>query len=173
MSKIYYDSCFSHLVVDPIFKWIWKCACTLKFKVFGWLLLMDRLNTRDMMQRPHWIIQDDTCAICNLAQHEDRAIFSLVASLVNGFGTILGYLGPFNRTKPHMRWLKQLGGISVILFSLRLSSLLLGIFGHKGMGRSSEMSNLLLELGEGTLSMTSLFCLIELDVNIKIVYCLG
>ena len=49
-SKIYYESCFSHLVVDPIFKWIWKCACTLKFKVFGWLLLMDRLNTRDMMQ---------------------------------------------------------------------------------------------------------------------------
>mgnify|MGYP000865977159 FL=1 len=73
MSKIYYDSCFSHLVVDPIFKWIWKCACTLKFKVFGWLLLMDRLNTRDMMQRRHWIIQDDTCVLCNLAQHEDRA----------------------------------------------------------------------------------------------------
>ena len=73
MSKIYYDSCFSHLVVDPIFKWIWKCACTLKFKVFGWLLLMDHVNTRDMMQRRHWIIQDDTCVLCNLAQHEDRA----------------------------------------------------------------------------------------------------
>ena len=137
MSKLYYDSCFSHLVVDPIFKWIWKCACRLKFKVFGWILLMDRLNTRDMMQRRHWIIQDDTCVLCNFAQHEDRAHLSLLATLVKGFGTILGYLGPFNRTKPHMRWLKQLGGISVILFSLRLSSLLLGIFGVKGMGRSS------------------------------------
>lgn len=68
MSKIYYDSFFSHLVVDPIFKWIWKCACTLKFKVFGWLLLMDHLNTSDMMQRRQWIIQDDTCVLCNLAQ---------------------------------------------------------------------------------------------------------
>ena len=72
-SKIYYESCFSHLVVDPIFKWIWKCACTLKFKVFGWLLLMDRLNTRDMVQRRHWIIQDDTCVLCHCALHEDRA----------------------------------------------------------------------------------------------------
>ena len=72
-SKIYYLSCFSDNVVDPIFKWIWKCSCTLKFKVFGWLLLMDRLNTRDMMQRRHWIIQDDTCVLCHLASHEDRA----------------------------------------------------------------------------------------------------
>ena len=66
-------SCFSHIVVDPISKWIWKCSCTLKFKVFGRLLLMDRLNTRDMMQRRHWNIQDDTCVMCHSASHEDRA----------------------------------------------------------------------------------------------------
>ena len=69
---MYYESCFSHLVVDPIFKWIWRSACTLKFKVFGWLLLMDRLNTRDMMQCRNWIIQDDSCVLCLCAPHEDR-----------------------------------------------------------------------------------------------------
>ena len=100
-------------------------------------------------------------------------ISSLLVTSAKGFGTMLGYLGLFNRTNPHMRWLNQLGGISVILSSLRLSSLLLGIFGHKGMGRSSEMNNPHLELGEETLSMTSLFCLTGLDVNIKIVYYLG
>ena len=52
-SRIYYLSCFSEIVVDPLLGWIWKCSCTLKIKVFGWLLLMDRLNTRDMMQRRH------------------------------------------------------------------------------------------------------------------------
>ena len=36
-------------------------------------MLMDLLNTRDMMQHRHWIIQDGTCVLCNLAQHEDRA----------------------------------------------------------------------------------------------------
>ena len=79
----------SHLVVDPIFKWIWKCACTLKFKVFGWLLLMDRLNTRDMMQRRQWIIQDDTYVLCNLAQHEDRAHLFFACN----FQRVWNYLG--------------------------------------------------------------------------------
>ena len=41
-------------------------------KFFGWLLLMDRLNTRDMMQRRHWNIQDDTCVLCQSSLHEDR-----------------------------------------------------------------------------------------------------
>ena len=60
------------MIVDPILKWIRQCTCTLKLKVFGWLLLMDRLNTRDMMQRRHWNVQDDTCVLCHLASHEDR-----------------------------------------------------------------------------------------------------
>ena len=71
-SKLYYDFTFSHLGIDPIFKWIWKCSCALKIKVFGWLLLMDRLNTRDMMQRRHWHIQDDTCVLCQSSIHEYR-----------------------------------------------------------------------------------------------------
>lgn len=72
-----------------------------------------------------------------------------------------------------MIWLKQLGRILDTLSSLRWFSLLLGIFGHKGMGKFSGMNNLLLELGEETLYMTSLFYLTGLDVNIKIVLFLG
>ena len=55
----------------------------------------------------------------------------------------------------------------------RLSSLLPGIFGYNGMGRSSEMKNPHFKLGEETLFMTSLFCLTGLDVDIKIGFCLG
>lgn len=47
-AKSFYMMNFEHVQVDPIFKWIWRCACTLKLRVFGWLLLMDRLNTRNM-----------------------------------------------------------------------------------------------------------------------------
>ena len=71
-SRLFYDLNFHHLVVDPILKWIWKCSCTLKLKVFGCLLLMDRLNTRDMMQHRHWNIQDDICVMCHISNHEDR-----------------------------------------------------------------------------------------------------
>ena len=37
----------------------------MKIKVFGWLLLQDRLNTRDMLRRRHYDIGDDfTCLLC-------------------------------------------------------------------------------------------------------------
>ena len=66
-TKAIYDRAHSHIQVDPTLKWIWKCSCTLKLKVFGWILLMGRLNTRDMMKRRHWNVEDDTCALCNTA----------------------------------------------------------------------------------------------------------
>ena len=37
----------------------------MKIKVFGWLLLHDRLNTRDMLWRRHYNIGDDfACLLC-------------------------------------------------------------------------------------------------------------
>src|SRR4051812_46837169 len=35
-------------------------------------MLMDRLNTRDMMKRRHWNVEDDTCVLCNSSSLEDR-----------------------------------------------------------------------------------------------------
>lgn len=34
----------------PLIKWIWKNRCIMKLKVFAWLLLLDRLNTEDMLR---------------------------------------------------------------------------------------------------------------------------
>lgn len=72
-AKSYYLMPFSHIQFDPIFKWIGTSSCTLKIKVFGWLLLIDKLNTRDMMQRKHWHVEDDTCVLCPCLSHENRA----------------------------------------------------------------------------------------------------
>lgn len=69
--KSFYMHEHANIVADPIFQWIWKCSCTLKIKMFGWLLLMDRLNTRDMLQRRHWHVDDDTCVLCPSNIHED------------------------------------------------------------------------------------------------------
>jgi hypothetical protein len=42
-------------------------------KVFAWLLLMDRLNTRDMMIRRHWQLQTGAnCVMCNQNHLETR-----------------------------------------------------------------------------------------------------
>jgi hypothetical protein len=44
----------------------------MKTKTFAWLILSDRLNTRDLLQRRHWHVSDDThCVLCPLKCYED------------------------------------------------------------------------------------------------------
>ncbi|XP_071677070.1 uncharacterized protein [Lolium perenne] len=50
----YYQQLFVEVTVIPVFKWIWKSSCIMKHKFFDWLLLNDRLNTRDLLKRRHW-----------------------------------------------------------------------------------------------------------------------
>jgi hypothetical protein len=45
----------------------------MKIKVFAWLLLSDRLNTRDLLKRRHWRVTDDVhCELCPGRNYEDR-----------------------------------------------------------------------------------------------------
>jgi hypothetical protein len=44
----------------------WKSKCTLKLKVFLWLMLKDRFNTREMLQKKKFNIQGGSrCVMCN------------------------------------------------------------------------------------------------------------
>ena len=40
-----------HLVIHPVYKWLWACSCQSKHKVFFWLLLKDRISTRELLRR--------------------------------------------------------------------------------------------------------------------------
>lgn len=65
-SKKVYDLFFAHIHPPAPLIWIWKCKCTLKLKVFLWLLLMDRLNTKELLQRKHFNTQGGIkCVTCN------------------------------------------------------------------------------------------------------------
>jgi hypothetical protein len=45
----------------------------MRTKTFAWLLLRDRLNTRDMLKRRHWNVTDDThYVLCPTRAYEDR-----------------------------------------------------------------------------------------------------
>jgi hypothetical protein len=69
----FYGSLYDHVVVDPRFQWIWKSKCIMKIKMFSWLMLSDRLNTKDLLQRRHWIVNNDYCCVlCPRNYHEDR-----------------------------------------------------------------------------------------------------
>jgi hypothetical protein len=65
-SSEYYKFCFRDVHVDEVFAWIWKSKCTNKWRVFAWLLLADRLNTRNMLRRRQYKLDGDvyTCLLC-------------------------------------------------------------------------------------------------------------
>jgi hypothetical protein len=70
-SKIYKQA-FSHIVTDPASKWLWKSKCTSKHKFFAWLILHDRINTKDMLLRRQWHVTDNhNCVLCHEGVLED------------------------------------------------------------------------------------------------------
>lgn len=59
-----------HRLVHPVFKWLWKSAVRKKHKVFSWLLLKDRLSTRNILKRKNMVLPSYECVICD-STHEE------------------------------------------------------------------------------------------------------
>jgi hypothetical protein len=71
-SANFYAHNHKHIQVSGVYKWLWKSCSTLKTKVFAWLVLRDRINTRDMLQRRHWNVTNDKhCELCPGRLYED------------------------------------------------------------------------------------------------------
>ncbi|XP_073360718.1 uncharacterized protein [Aegilops tauschii subsp. strangulata] len=71
--KLFYSHTFASESFNPLTSWIWKSSCTMKIKVFAWMLIMDRLNTKDMVERRHWHLEDGVnCVLCPLQTRETR-----------------------------------------------------------------------------------------------------
>jgi hypothetical protein len=70
-SRKFYTHVFSSVEAHPAFKVIWQSRCTPRVKFFAWLILVDRLNTKDMLQRRHLNIEGNPiCIMCNLGELE-------------------------------------------------------------------------------------------------------
>lgn len=73
--------------------------CTLKLKVFLWLLLMDRLNSKDLLQRKHFNTQgNDRCVTCNSLTTEDSFHLFFTCSFAQQCWHNIGIDGNFHRT---------------------------------------------------------------------------
>ncbi|KAG8051284.1 hypothetical protein GUJ93_ZPchr0009g2396 [Zizania palustris] len=70
-AKKLYAYTFNHMIVHPAYKWIWKCQCAMKMKVFFWLLLKDRLNTKYLLQRKNLMQVGGDC-LCTLCDEQSR-----------------------------------------------------------------------------------------------------
>lgn len=97
-AKSYYKVMHAHMPPDEPSKWLWSSRCTMKIKVFAWLLLNDRLNTRDMLLRRHWrsLDEDNNCPICptQTLEARDHLIFTCVfATRVRNYLQILWQQG--------------------------------------------------------------------------------
>jgi hypothetical protein len=67
----YYKFCFREIEPHPSFNWIWKAKNTAKLKVFCWLLLSDRPNTRNMLKRRNYAISSIyNCLLCTSPPEE-------------------------------------------------------------------------------------------------------
>jgi hypothetical protein len=56
--------------VHPIYRLLWKSKCQPKHRVFYWLWLKNRLNTRDMLRRKNMELDSYSCENC-LWQREE------------------------------------------------------------------------------------------------------
>jgi retron-type reverse transcriptase len=67
-SSKYYHHFFAAVMPPAPFQWIWKTKCVPRIKFFAWLLLSDRLNTREMLRRRGKSLEEGYfCPLC----HED------------------------------------------------------------------------------------------------------
>jgi hypothetical protein len=53
-----------HSQIHDSYKWLWKSKCQPKHKVFFWLLLKDRLNTRNILRRKNMELASFDCVFC-------------------------------------------------------------------------------------------------------------
>jgi hypothetical protein len=50
--------------VHPSYSWLWKASAK-KHKIFFWLLLKDRLSTRNILRRKNRVLPSYNCVLCN------------------------------------------------------------------------------------------------------------
>ena len=64
-SARYYKFLFANAPTDRGLDLIWESKCLPKLRIFVWLLMHDRLNTKDLMIRKHWHVEGGPmCVLC-------------------------------------------------------------------------------------------------------------
>jgi len=66
-SKKIYSRNFSSITPPKAFDWIWSSMVCKKIKVFIWLLFRDRINSRNILRRKNFDLDNDdfSCVLCD------------------------------------------------------------------------------------------------------------
>lgn len=68
-SKVY-KHLYGSIQAHPAFRWLWKSCCQNKHKVFFWLLMRDRLSTRELLRRRNMHLDDYNYVLCTSLPEE-------------------------------------------------------------------------------------------------------
>lgn len=110
-----YKELMDHPVVHPAFRWLWENSCQPKHKVFFWLLLKDRLSTRNLLKRKRMALESYNCVLCNSLEETAQHLF-LSCSFARQCWNYLGISFPNRSDFP----------VVVTTFKTRLQSILHG-----------------------------------------------
>jgi hypothetical protein len=69
-SKKAYQAMIGSSPAPKIFSILWKSSCQAKHKFFFWLLLHDRLNTRNLLRRKNFVLQSYQCVLQSCSEEE-------------------------------------------------------------------------------------------------------
>ena len=83
-----------HAQTHPAFNWIWNSKCQPKHKVFLWLLLQDRLSTRNILRRRNMHLDSYTCENCILQREETIAHLFLRCNFAKACWLSIGVISP-------------------------------------------------------------------------------
>jgi hypothetical protein len=86
----------------PVFHWIWRAKCQMKHKVFFWLMLKDRLSTRELLLRKDMDLDSYTCDLCILQKLETSAHLFLRCNFAKACWNSLGVTYVSTRTIPQI-----------------------------------------------------------------------
>jgi hypothetical protein len=97
-----YKLLVGHRQVHPVFNWLWRSRCQLKHKVFFWLFLIDRLSTRDILQRKNMVLESYTCDMCILQRLETAAHLFLRCNFAKACWASIGISVATSRPVPQI-----------------------------------------------------------------------
>jgi hypothetical protein len=101
-SRNVYKSLVGQSNAHEAFKWLWKSKCQPKHKVFFWLLLKDRLNTRNILKRKNMQLDSFDCVICNSLLEETARHLFLDCSFALACWDKIGIEVPLQSTIPEV-----------------------------------------------------------------------
>ena len=83
-SNRYYQHHFAQLQPQQAILWLWKSKCVPKIKFFAWLLLNDRINTRNILRRRGKYLEEAySCVLCqyDIEETVDHLFFDCPSAL--------------------------------------------------------------------------------------------